>query len=144
MKATSDHEGFVAVAVASLFIRGGRVIFSPLPNCSKAGFLKIIKGHVSPINESIIFTNRWRKYDGAALEACKIYRFHDIANELDRVHRHINGNEYFWSYVKTRLTRIGGIRSDALFYNLDETAWRFNHWHHNFYQNLLKNSPAHL
>jgi transposase-like protein len=127
------------IPVVGLLKRGGRVICSPLPNCSKAELLKMIKGHVSPVNESIIFTDGWRGYDGLVLEGYKHYRVHHSANEFARGRRHINGIESFWSYAKTRLARLRGIRSGAFFSHLKETEWRFNHRHDNLYQTLLKN-----
>jgi transposase-like protein len=99
----------------------------------------MIKGHASPVNESIIFTDGWRGYDGLVLEGYKHYRVHHSANEFARGRRHINGIESFWSYAKTRLARLRGIRSIAFFSHLKETEWRFNHRHDNLYQTLLKN-----
>ena len=64
------------VPVIGLLKRGGRVIYSPLPNCSKSELLQMIKGHVSPASESTIFTDGWRGYDGLVLEGYKHYRVH--------------------------------------------------------------------
>ncbi len=50
--------------VVGLLKRGGRVICSPLPKCSKSELLQMIKGHVYPASESTIFTDGWRGYDG--------------------------------------------------------------------------------
>ncbi len=63
------------IPVIGLLKRGGRVICSHLPNCSKAELLKMIKGYVSPVNESIIFTDGWRGYDGLVLEGYNITGF---------------------------------------------------------------------
>ena len=41
----------------------------------------MIKRHVSPANESIIFTDGWRGFDGLVLEGYKHYRVHHSANE---------------------------------------------------------------
>lgn len=99
----------------------------------------MIKGHVSPASESTIFTDGWRGYDGLVLEGYKHYRVHHSQNEFARGRRHINGIESFWSYAKTRLARLRGIRSHAFFSHLKETEWRFNHRRDNLYQLLLKN-----
>jgi transposase-like protein len=89
------------IPVVGLLKRGGRVICSPLPNCSKAEFLKMIKGHVSPVNESIIFTDGWRGYDGLVLEGYKHYRVHHSANEFAKGRRHINTITSSKPYSKT-------------------------------------------
>ena len=70
------------VPVIGLLKRGGRVICSPLPNCSKSELLQMIKGHVSPASESTIFTDGWRGYDGLVLEGYKHYRVHHSQNEF--------------------------------------------------------------
>ncbi len=127
------------VPVVGLLKRGGRLICSPLPNCSKSELLQMIKGHVSPASESTIFTDGWRGYDGLVFEGYKHYRVHHSQNEFARGRRHINGIESFWSYAKTRLARLRGIRSHAFFSHLKETEWRFNHRRDNLYQLLLKN-----
>lgn len=57
-------------------------------------------------------------YDGLVLEGYKHYRVHHSENEFARGRRHINGIESFWSYAKTRLARLRGIRSCAFFSHL--------------------------
>jgi hypothetical protein len=83
MKATSDQGGFVAFAGAGQRGKSRLSVFSkeaeessvpPCPIVRKAELLKMIKGHVSPVNESIIFTDGWRGYDGLVLEGYKHYR----------------------------------------------------------------------
>jgi transposase-like protein len=63
------------IPVVGLLKRGGRVICSPLPNCSKAELLKVIKGHVSPANEIIIFTDEWRGCEAWFSKATSIIGF---------------------------------------------------------------------
>jgi hypothetical protein len=48
-------------------------------------------------------------------KATNIIGVHHSANEFARGRRHINGIESFWSYAKTRLARLRGIRSIAFF-----------------------------
>jgi transposase-like protein len=120
-----------------LLKRGGRVICSPLPKCSKSELLQMIKGHVYPASESTIFTDGWRGYAGLVLEGYKYYRVHHSENEFARGLRQINGIESFWSYAKTRLARLRGIRSHAFSSHLKETERRFNHRRDKPYKYLL-------
>ena len=69
------HGAVRKIPVVGLLKRGGRVICSPLPNCSKAELLQMIKGHVSPASESTIFTDGWRGYDGLVLDGYKHFGF---------------------------------------------------------------------
>ena len=125
------------VAVIGLLKRGGRVFCSPVMDCSKAELMPVIRGNVDA-DESTIYTDGWRAYDGLVLEGFKHYRIHHHENQFARGKRHINGIESFWSFAKLRLAKLKGVRWEFFYDHLKETEWRFNHRRDNLYNLTLK------
>jgi len=114
------------IPVIGLLKRGGKVFCSPVMNCSKAELMGVIRGQVLQ-EESTIYTDGWRAYDGLVTEGYKHYRIHHHRNEFARGKKHINGIESFWSFAKLRLAKLRGVRWDLFYDHLKETEWRFNH-----------------
>jgi transposase-like protein len=56
----------------------------------------------------------------------KHYRVHHWNNEFARWKQHINWIESFWSFIKRRLSKFNGIKSDKFYLNLKESEFRFN------------------
>ena len=127
------------IPVIGLLKRGGKVFCSPVMNCSKAELMGVIRGQVLQ-NESTIYTDGWRAYDGLVTEGYKHYRIHHHRNEFARGKKHINGIESFWSFAKLRLAKLRGVRWDLFYDHLKETEWRFNHRR----DNLTKLLSQHL
>ena len=125
------------VAVIGLLKRGGRVFCSPVMDCSKAELMPVIRGNVDA-DESTIYTDGWRAYDGLVLVGFKHYRIHHHENQFARGKRHINGIESFWSFAKLRLAKLKGVRWEFFYDHLKETEWRFNHRRDNLYNLMLK------
>lgn len=127
------------IPVIGLLKRGGKVFCSPVMNCSKAELMGVIRGQVLQ-DQSTIYTDGWRAYDGLVTEGYKHYRIHHHRNEFARGKKHINGIESFWSFAKLRLAKLRGVRWDLFYDHLKETEWRFNHRR----DNLIKILTQHL
>jgi len=88
--------------------------------------------------ESTIYTDGWKSYDGLVLNGYKHYRIHHHENEFARGKNHVNGIESFWSYTKRRLLKFNGIRKDKFLLHLKESQFRWNN-RKNIYKLLLEN-----
>ena len=106
-------------------------------DCSKAELMPVIRGKVDA-DQSTVYTDGWRAYDGLVLEGFKHYRIHHHENQFARGKRHINGIESFWSFAKLRLAKLKGVRWEFFYDHLKETEWRFNHRRDNLYNLMLK------
>ena len=123
--------------VIGLLKRGGKVFTEIVENCSKQALMPIMKGQV--LSESTVYTDGWKSYDGLVLGGYKHHRIHLHQNQFARGKNHVNGIESFWSFTKSRLAKLRGIRSDYFVLHLKESEWRFNHRHDSLYKILLAN-----
>lgn len=123
------------IAVVGLLKRQGKVFVKVVESCSKAELQPIIQHQV--LENSIVYTDGWKAYDGLILNGYKHYRVHHHENEFARGKNHVNGIESFWSFAKLRMAKLKGIRKQMFIFHLKESEWRFNHRHHNLYLFLL-------
>jgi len=124
------------VPVVGLLKRNGKVFTQIIENCKRRELMPVIKGKV--LEESTIYTDGWKSYDGLVLNGYKHYRIHHHKNEFARGKNHVNGIESFWSYTKRRLLKFNGIRKDKFLLHLKESQFRWNN-RKNIYKLLLKN-----
>src|SRR3989338_9193750 len=124
------------IPVVGLLKRNGKVFTQIIENCKRKELMPVIKGKI--LEESTIYTDGWKSYDGLVLNGYKHYRIHHHKNEFAREKNHINGIESFWSYTKRRLLKFNGIRKDKFLLHLKESQFRWNN-RRNIYQLLLEN-----
>ena len=101
--------------VFGILQRKGKVYTEIVPDCAKATLQAIIRGKVSP--NSVIHSDGWRGYNGLVdIGYKKHYRVHHGSNEFARGKKHINGIgiESFWSFAKTRLSKLMGFLKKGL------------------------------
>ena len=123
--------------VVGLLKRSGKVYTQVVKNCTRESLMPILKGKI--LENTTVYTDGWKSYDGLVLNGYKHYRIHHSENEFARGKNHVNGIESFWSYTKRRLNRFNGIRKDKFLLHLKESEFRFNQRGVNMYQELLKN-----
>ena len=121
--------------VFGLLKRNGNVYTQIVPHCSKAELMPIIQGKI--LEDSTVYTDGWRAYDGLVLNGYEHYRIFHSKDELARGKNHVNGIESFWAYAKLRLNKFNGFTSDNFPIFLKETEFRFNHRHEHIYKLLL-------
>jgi len=124
------------IPVVGLLKRGGKVYTQIVPRCRKSDLMPIIRGKI--LEESTVYTDGWRSYDGLVLNGYKHYRVYHSKDEFSRGKSHINGIESFWSYAKRRLYKFNGVPKDKFILHLKESEWRWNHRDDKIYQLLLK------
>jgi len=125
------------IPVFGILKRNGKVYTKIVKNCEKKALMPIIKGKV--LEESTIYSDGWKSYDGLVLNGYKHYRIYHSKNEFARGKNHINGIESFWSYTKRRMTKFNGIYKNRFELHLKESEWRWNHKDDNIYLILLNN-----
>jgi len=123
------------IPVFGILKRKGKVYTKIVKNCEKKALLPIIKGKV--LEESTIYSDGWKSYDGLVLNGYKHYRIYHSKNEFARGKSHINGIESFWSYAKRRMAKFNGIYKDRFQLHLKECEWRWNHKGDKMYSVLL-------
>lgn len=124
------------VPVIGLLKRNGKVFTQIIENCKRRELMPVIRGRV--LEESTIYTDGWKSYDGLVLNGYKHYRIHHHKNEFARGKNHVNGIESFWSYTKRRLLKFNGIRKDKFLLHLKESQFRWNN-RRSIYKLLLEN-----
>ncbi len=77
--------------VIYLLKRNRKVFTQIIKNCNRRELTPVIKGKV--IEESTIYTDSWKSYDGVVLNGYNHYRIHHHKNEFARGENHINGIE---------------------------------------------------
>ena len=110
-------------AVFGVFERDGRVYTELIPNAKSATLRKVILGKISL--EGSIFTDVWRGYNGLLDSG---YNKHFSIDKSKRFSKkggvQINGMESFWSFTKTRLAKVNGVKSTFMLH-LKECEWRW-------------------
>jgi transposase len=124
------------VPVIGLLKRGGKVYTQIVKRCKKTDLMPIIKGRI--LEESTIYTDGWKSYDGLVLDGYKHYRIYHSKNEFARGKNHINGIESFWSYAKRRMAKFNWIYKDRFYLHLKESEWRWNRKNDNIYKLLIR------
>ena len=103
-----------------LLKRGEKVFVTVVPDCSRESLMPIIKGLI--LEQSTIYTDGWRAYDGLVLNGYEHYRVFHSENEFVRGKSHVNGIENFWSFAKRRLAKFNGCSSAVFVLHLKECA----------------------
>ena len=124
------------VPVFGLLKRGGKVYTKIVKKCGKADLIPIIKGKI--LEESTVYTDGWKSYDGLVLNGYKHYRVYHSKNEFARGKSHVNGIESFWSYAKRRMAKFNGVPKEKFILHLKECAWHWNHRDDKIYKLLMK------
>ncbi len=111
--------------VFGLLKRNGEVYVAIVKNCSKEQLMPIIKGQI--LENSRIYTDGWKAYDGLILNGYDHYRIYHSQNEFARGKSHVNGIESFWAFTKRRLAKFNGLKNEKFILHLKESEFRWNH-----------------
>lgn len=111
--------------VFGLLKRNEKVYVTIVKDCSRETLMPIIKGLI--LENSKIYTDGWKAYDGLVLNGYDHYRVYHSENEFARGKNHVNGIENFWSFAKRRLSKFNGCNSNTFILHLKECEYRYNH-----------------
>ena len=103
----------------------GTVYTKIIENASKQTLFPIIRDLIKKRN-SIIYTDKFRTYDGLVFDGYKHYRINHSKQYSNRRGNHINGIENFWSFAKQRLAKFHGLSRKNFYYHLKESEFRYN------------------
>lgn len=106
----------------------GKVYTQIIKNASKQELLPIIKRLVAK-NNTTIYTDKWKSYDGLVLDGYKHKRINHSKTYSNRRGTHVNGIENFWSFAKRRLAKFNGVSRKTFLLHLKECEFRYNHKH---------------
>lgn len=97
-----------------------------IPNCRADTLRPIIRGKVD-LDESILYSDGWRAYDGLVdVESERHFRVNHWDHEFSKWNGiHINGIENFWSFTKRRLNKFNGVKRN-FHLHLKECEWRYD------------------
>jgi transposase len=103
----------------------GSVYTQIIKNASKQTLFPIIKKLINK-DQSTIYTDGWKGYDGLVFDGYKHYRVNHSKRYSNRKGTHINGIENFWSFAKQRLAKFRGLSRNNFYYHLKECEFRYN------------------
>ena len=106
----------------------GTVYTQIIEHASKATLLPIVKRLVNT-KGSIVYTDKWRGYDGLVFDGYKHFRVNHSKQYSNRKGTHINGIENFWGFSKQRLAKFHGISRTTFYLHLKECEFRYNKKH---------------
>lgn len=106
----------------------GTVYTKIIENASKQTLFPIIKELISK-QDSIIYTDKFRTYDGLVFDGYKHFRINHSKTYSNRKGNHINGIENFWAFSKQRLSKFHGLSRKNFYYHIKECEFRYNKKH---------------
>ena len=74
--------------------------------------MPIIKGQI--LENSTVYTDGWKAYDGLILNGYDHYRIYHSKNEFTRGKNHVNGIESFWAFTKNENGKFRYLFPDYL------------------------------
>ena len=95
-----------------LLKHGDKVFVTVVPDCSRESLMPVIKGLI--LEQSTIYTDGWRAYDGLVLNGYEHYRVFHSENEFVRGKSHVNGIENVQTCGLRGASPRGGLRSSTV------------------------------
>jgi transposase-like protein len=106
----------------------GTVYTKIIENASRKTLFPIIRDLIRK-QDSVIYTDKFRTYDGLVFDGYKHYRINHGKQYSNRTGTHINGIENFWSFAKQRLAKFHGLSRKNFYHHLKECEFRYNKKH---------------
>jgi len=106
----------------------GAVYTKIIENASKQTLFPIIRELINK-RDSIIYTDKFRTYDGLVFDGYKHFRINHSKTYSDRKGNHINGIENFWAFSKQRLSKFHGLSRKNFYLHIKECEFRYNKKH---------------
>lgn len=112
--------------VFGMLKRDGNVYTQVVTNCKAKTLIPILR-EFSQLDQSTIYSDSWKAYDGLVDYGAKEhYRVKHSQSEFAKGKNHINGIENFWGYAKHRLSKFKGISKENFYLHLKECEFRYN------------------
>ena len=106
----------------------GTVYTKIIENASRKTLFPIIREMIAK-QDSMIYTDKFRTYDGLVFDGYKHKRINHSKSYSNRKGTHINGIENFWGFAKQRLAKFHGLSRQTFYLHLKECEFRYNKKH---------------
>lgn len=106
----------------------GTVYTKIIENASRKSLFPIIRELIAT-QDSMIYTDKFKTYDGLVFDGYKHKRINHSKRYSNRKGTHINGIENFWSFAKQRLAKFHGLSRKTFYLHLKESEFRYNKQH---------------
>jgi transposase len=123
------------IPVFGILERGGKVRVEVVQNVTGETLLTMAIKKVK--RGSLIYTDKFRSYNGLISYGFRHMRI-DHGKRFVNGKVYINGIEGFWSFAKERLMKYHGVNPRKFPLYLKELEFRYNHRHHDLYDDLVK------
>lgn len=124
--------------VFGMLKRDGNVYTQVVTNCKAKTLIPILR-EFSQLDQSTIYSDSWKAYDGLVDYGAKEhYRVKHCQSEFANGRNHINGIENFWGYAKHRLSKFKGISKENFYLHLCEFRYNTKSNQEDLYKKLLK------
>jgi transposase len=123
------------IPVFGILERGGKVRVEVVQNVTGETLLTMAIKKVK--RGSLIYTDKFRSYNGLISYGFRHLRI-DHGKRFVNGKVYINGIEGFWSFAKERLMKYHGVNPHKFPLYLKELEFRYNHRHHDIYDDLVK------
>jgi transposase len=123
------------IPVFGILERGGKVRVEVVQNVTGETLLTMAIKKVK--RGSLIYTDKFRSYNGLISYGFRHMRI-DHGKRFVNGKVYINGIEGFWSFAKERLMKYHGVNPKKFPLYLKELEFRYNHRHHDLYDDLVK------
>jgi transposase len=123
------------IPVFGILERGGKVRVEVVQNVTGETLLDMAITKVK--RGSLIYTDKFRSYNGLISYGFRHMRI-DHGKRFVNGKVYINGIEGFWSFAKERLMKYHGVNPKKFPLYLKELEFRYNHRHHDLYDDVVK------
>lgn len=123
------------IPVFGILERGGKVRVEVVQNVTGETLLNMAISKVK--RGSLIYTDKFRSYNGLISYGFRHMRI-DHGKRFVNGKVYINGIEGFWSFAKERLMKYHGVNPKKFPLYLKELEFRYNHRHHDLYDDVVK------
>ena len=123
------------IPVFGILERGGKVRVEVVQNVTGETLLTMAIKKVK--RGSLVYTDKFRSYNGLISYGFRHLRI-DHGKRFVNGKVYINGIEGFWSFAKERLMKYHGVNPKKFPLYLKELEFRYNHRHHDLYDDLVK------
>lgn len=106
----------------------GTVYTKIIENAQRKTLFPIIKDIIRK-QDSMVYTDKFRTYDGVVFDGYKHKRINHSKRHSNRKGTHINGIENFWSFARQRLAKFHGLSRKNFYLHLKESEFRYNKKH---------------
>ena len=124
----TGHRGKSAIGISPIFgiVKvGDELVFKPVCNACREILVRII--HSRSIGDFCPCIKTWEDYLAIIVNGYDFSRIYHNEQERAEFYGKVGKVESFWAFIKKRIARYNGIKSDKVYLYLKECEFRYNH-----------------